>query len=831
MALRQSDGGLVWHKQFAHGTLNHGREPALRLRTEGELAAVQIGGGRLIGFRARGGQIIWEYLGPSGSIDEAEAGDSEGFSIADGVVYCLMSDARLAAIDLQSGNVKWRRGQKSRGTSSMPYVSGDAVIARVDFEWVVVDRFTGKTLWFGQPRPGTSLLRPAGGEGPLLFMGSVDRLIGRPSARSVSVPSMDTLLALDPRSGGCRWRWESTAGIRIRRALTCGEQLVVSDDNEFFGLAPGGPPVLPQMLSARQQLAEEDVAKVYGLRRGGPRVQYPPTDTQRDEACLELVRLGTASIAPLMARVRHVLEEGERRLPEPTPASGFPGRGWRQAGSELDLLVDIGDRASAIELATWCDRVRNRSSRDDLAEALIRFGEARAGGALFRYAQTGESDSLRRAALWVACRCSEQPGLQQGDVTRYLMAQLQDGGAALWLRRFAQFELLDGRGDAARRAALATFKEERTARLIPEELTQDPRYKVIGSYPAGFLPIAECRDEQGTCWVAATSLLLATRNEHLWILQSRDHQVWTKPAFAFDPRPQMDRVDSGTLKCASGILKLDFAGEKWIPSILAPTPARGHFEVSLADLYRDTDGDGLTDRLERQIGTDPHNPDSNGNGIPDGQDKNPLARRHRVSDPEAIYQAAIEALCQLGRTRPREFTGTVMEDSPVLLGSQATPLLLPAPPGSPDVEIRGHPGVVFCSSRIEPRSLPGWLVATGAGHGGFTPPHIGVDGVGRSDGFGDGYLDKPRGDPFEKPQHRGAYAPPAFNEWFPYERSTDGNRARVGWEDDYLFGGAGNSFDIEVRKIGGRWYPVECRQLSWWRSDSLPAPVRRVGRG
>jgi hypothetical protein len=48
--------------------------------------------------------------------------------------------------------------------------------------------------------------------------------------------------------------------------------------------------------------------------------------------------------------------------------------------------------------------------------------------------------------------------------------------------------------------------------------------------------------------------------------------------------------------------------------------------VYLLELDRDLDGDGLLSSREREMGTDPHNPDTDGDGIPDGNDKFPLDR-------------------------------------------------------------------------------------------------------------------------------------------------------------------------------------------------------------
>ena len=46
----------------------------------------------------------------------------------------------------------------------------------------------------------------------------------------------------------------------------------------------------------------------------------------------------------------------------------------------------------------------------------------------------------------------------------------------------------------------------------------------------------------------------------------------------------------------------------------------------------DTDGDGLPDAAEKVLGTDPMNPDTNGNGIPDGKDPKPLNMENPIQN-------------------------------------------------------------------------------------------------------------------------------------------------------------------------------------------------------
>lgn len=58
---------------------------------------------------------------------------------------------------------------------------------------------------------------------------------------------------------------------------------------------------------------------------------------------------------------------------------------------------------------------------------------------------------------------------------------------------------------------------------------------------------------------------------------------------------------------------------------------------------RDTDGDGLTDAEEAELGTDPNNPDTDNDGLEDGIDPNPLVRNDLMSvTPENLLFEAVQ---------------------------------------------------------------------------------------------------------------------------------------------------------------------------------------------
>jgi hypothetical protein len=114
----------------------------------------------------------------------------------------------------------------------------------------------------------------------------------------------------------------------------------------------------------------------------------------------------------------------------------------------------------------------------------------------------------------------------------------------------------------------------------------------------------------------------------------------------------------------------------------------------------------------------------------------------------------------------------------------------------------------------------------------FIPPHFELDGTRNRESWWQ--RPAPLLDPFQAGTTNRKAPEPSFREIFPYELSADRRRARVGWLQQPLLGRGSVVFDVEVRKLGDRWYPVECRQVyaSWglFSDGSLASPVRRFGK-
>lgn len=78
------------------------------------------------------------------------------------------------------------------------------------------------------------------------------------------------------------------------------------------------------------------------------------------------------------------------------------------------------------------------------------------------------------------------------------------------------------------------------------------------------------------------------------------------------------------------------------------------WDLSISDIARDSDGDGWTDYEEARLGLDPHNPDTDGDGIPDGRDPAPKYRAPAAdasNERVAVLQKAFFAAFGLTHAR------------------------------------------------------------------------------------------------------------------------------------------------------------------------------------
>lgn len=82
------------------------------------------------------------------------------------------------------------------------------------------------------------------------------------------------------------------------------------------------------------------------------------------------------------------------------------------------------------------------------------------------------------------------------------------------------------------------------------------------------------------------------------------------------------------------------------PPQQAPQLGAQEWRIIVSDITRDSDNDGLTDIEEERLGLDPHNPDTDGDGIKDGEDicPNLSQKTTPVDEDSELIQSAFFAL-------------------------------------------------------------------------------------------------------------------------------------------------------------------------------------------
>jgi hypothetical protein len=177
--------------------------------------------------------------------------------------------------------------------------------------------------------------------------------------------------------------------------------------------------------------------------------------------------------------------------------------------------------------------------------------------------------------------------------------------------------------------------------------------------------IASTKAQDGTSYAIVSADLLGDDTD-LFLISAKapaDRMSWTRPilipnriyrgfhhpklveskpgelVFSFTQGPPGPRnIMEGQLSSSQG--SPDLGRQTWV--------------LSLAVLLQDSDGDGWTDIEEERMGLDPKNPDSDGDGVPDGHDicPNHAPKKNESEDEEVqILQKAVFAEYGLSRSR------------------------------------------------------------------------------------------------------------------------------------------------------------------------------------
>ena len=201
------------------------------------------------------------------------------------------------------------------------------------------------------------------------------------------------------------------------------------------------------------------------------------------------------------------------------------------------------------------------------------------------------------------------------------------------------------------------------------------------------VPMATAIAPDGTTFAVVAASLLGGFD--LFLTSTRtpgDPQAWSRPKL-LGPAAQREGNRGASLA---------FRG----PATLVLAASGTEMQFALDDIERDSDGDGWTDVEEGRIGTNPHAPDSDGDGIPDGRDVCPLLPLPSATTPDdndTILQRAVFAAFAL--TGSRQMLYVTPATTRVHVRGYGGPIIFdrPLPSG-------GSGGGVYVSWRIRERS-------------------------------------------------------------------------------------------------------------------------------
>jgi hypothetical protein len=112
------------------------------------------------------------------------------------------------------------------------------------------------------------------------------------------------------------------------------------------------------------------------------------------------------------------------------------------------------------------------------------------------------------------------------------------------------------------------------------------------------------------------------------------------------PNDALPILDGDVLQAAVDVRELDESSISFPPiAMRAKREAQNKMiRCPLAEIFRDADNDGLTDIEEAQLGTDPADADTDGDGLSDGADPAPLGAIAPTTAEEAVRLAAFQEI-------------------------------------------------------------------------------------------------------------------------------------------------------------------------------------------
>jgi outer membrane protein assembly factor BamB len=405
------------------------------------------------------------------------------------------------------------------------------------------------------------------------------------SAGQVLVSADTKLLSFDA-AGNTLWEWDTEERSPGEPVAVLPDSVLLASASHFSRFAMGQPPALPGTIAGRQALAKELVA----------RFDHLDEDEQHT-----LLKLGDEAFEALLPLVRvRLAQQHPEQFSNPLKA--------------LAAVMQPKHTPAMIALLSLTDPPRGDPyARLDLFGILAFRGDDRALSLFLDQLRIGPQWAGFDEALYFVTHSSHP------DAVRFLIEQLGNPQADPIIRHEAFINLARTGGAAGLKAVLAARDKRRTIPSLAQFMAIDRLGTTAASPQASFgYPVRfpsqlldTRKDSHGVLWGLIESGALGSLSD-LWIARHNGKQ-WINPLFTGMTAEQLGHAD-------------------WFARF-----------VGNPKLSQDTDRDGWTDLVEQRLGTDPSKADTDGDGLPESRDKNPLVAPRPLSESEQVLAVAFEA--------------------------------------------------------------------------------------------------------------------------------------------------------------------------------------------
>jgi hypothetical protein len=290
---------------------------------------------------------------------------------------------------------------------------------------------------------------------------------------------------------------------------------------------------------------------------------------------------------------------------------------------------------------------------------------------------------------------------------------MRDKGRLVQLTKGSQTGAYLQLGNLGTEEALAALDrieaEAKKVTLTPEKVAMGVWPHAVGHFEVGRVePLTQVRTPNGTTYGVVLSGILGGPGDFflVWTKTPQDATSWSRPRLL--PQRIFPGIDKPVLTAKDDDnLVLSYIQRKPPARNLmdgtddqgreSPVKGKQKLEFSISEVCKDSDGDGWTDIEEKRLGLDPQKADTDGDGIPDGQDVcpdyAPSAKDASDEDVE-IIQKVVFATYGLSGSRDlliASITERNMQLRKVQLWGYGGPVLY-NPPGNWH---KDHPGTFF----------------------------------------------------------------------------------------------------------------------------------------